>query len=65
MEQDRLAEADEWLRTAEASFEQIASPGHRSAALVARGDLALKNANHAEAARLFKVAAELLQDVRF
>ncbi len=65
MDQGRLAEADEWLRAAEASFEQIASPGHRSAALVARGDLALKNASHAEAARLYKVAAELLQDVRF
>jgi tetratricopeptide (TPR) repeat protein len=65
MEQRRLAEADEWLRAAEASFEQIGSPGHRSAALVARGDLALKNEEHAEAARLFKVAAELLQDVRF
>jgi tetratricopeptide (TPR) repeat protein len=65
MEQDRLAEADEWLRAAEASFERIGSPGHRSAALVARGDLALKNEEHAKAARLYKVAAELLQDVRF
>ena len=64
-EQDRLAEADEWLRASEASFEQIGSPGHRSAALVARGDLALTNEEHAKAARLYKVAAELLQDVRF
>ena len=65
MEQERLAEADEWLRASEASFEQIGSPGHRSAALVARGDLALTNEEHAKAARLYKVAAELLQDVRF
>jgi len=65
MDQDRLADADEWLRAADASFEQIASPGHRSAALVARGDLALKNSDHVEAARLYRVAAEMLQDVRF
>jgi tetratricopeptide (TPR) repeat protein len=65
LEQDRLAEADEWLKTAEASFKQIESPGHLSAAFVARGDLALKNSRHADAARLYKVAAELLQDVRF
>jgi tetratricopeptide (TPR) repeat protein len=65
MEQELLIEANEWLRASEASFEQIGSPGHRSAALVARGDLALRNADHVEAARLYKVAAELLQDVRF
>jgi tetratricopeptide (TPR) repeat protein len=64
-EQNRLADADEWLRAAEASFEQMESPGHRSAALVARGDLALKNSDHVAAARLYKLAAELLQDVRF
>ena len=63
--QGRLADADEWLRTAEASFVQMDSPGHRSASLVARGDLALTNSDHVEAARLYKLAAELLQDVRF
>ena len=65
MDQGRLADADEWLRAADGSFEQLASPGHRSAALVARGDLALKNSDHVEAARLYRVAAEMLQDVRF
>jgi tetratricopeptide (TPR) repeat protein len=65
LEQGRLDEADEWLRTAASSFEQIGSPGHRSAALVARGDLAARREEHAEAARLYRNAAELLQDVRF
>jgi tetratricopeptide (TPR) repeat protein len=65
LEQDRLEEADEWLRASYSSFEQISSPGHRSAALVARGDLAARTNKHVEAARLYRNAAELLQDVRF
>lgn len=65
LEQGRLADADEWLRAADASFEQISSPGHRSAALLARGDLAAKEGNDPEAARLYRHAAEFLQDVRF
>lgn len=65
LEQGRLDEADRWLRTSEASFTQIGSPGHRSAALVARGDVALRRGRHTEAARLYRNAAELLQDVRF
>jgi tetratricopeptide (TPR) repeat protein len=65
LDQSRLAESDEWLRAAEQSFEQIGSPGHRSAALVARGDQAAREGNDADAARLYRKAAELLQDVRF
>lgn len=65
LERDRLVESDEWLRAAEQSFEQIGSPGHRSAALVARGDLAAREGKDREAARLYRKAAELLQDVRF
>jgi tetratricopeptide (TPR) repeat protein len=65
LERDRLAESDEWLRAAQLSFEQVESPGHRSAALVARGDLATREGKDAEAARLYRRAAELLQDVRF
>lgn len=65
LEQQRLDEADEWLRASSQSFEQIGSPGHRSAALVARGDLAARRGEHAESARLYRNAAELLQDVRF
>ncbi len=65
LEQERFDEAGEWLRASSLSFEQIGSPGHRSAALVARGDLAARRGEHAEAARLYRNAAELLQDVRF
>jgi len=65
LEQGRLAESGEWLVAAERNFEQIESPGHRSAALVARGDLAARDEKDAEAARLYRKAAELLQDVRF
>jgi tetratricopeptide (TPR) repeat protein len=65
LDQGQLTEADEWLKAAEQSFEQIGSPGHRSAALVARGDLATRQEDDALAARLYRKAAELLQDVRF
>jgi tetratricopeptide (TPR) repeat protein len=65
LDQGTLDEAEMWLRAAEDSFEQIGSPGHRSAALVARGDLAERRGLFAEAARSYKSAAELLQDVRF
>ncbi len=65
LEQQRFDEAGKWLRASSLSFEQIGSAGHRSAALVARGDLAARRGEHAEAARLYRNAAELLQDVRF
>ena len=67
MHQGRLAESDEWLaRSQRASFEQIESPGHRSAALVARGDLAVEIGDDPRRRwDLFRKAAELLQDVRF
>jgi tetratricopeptide (TPR) repeat protein len=65
LETGRLGESSEWLRAAEQSFERIESPGHKSAALVARGDLATREGKDAEAARLYRKAAELLQDVRF
>ncbi len=64
-EQDRLDEAEESLLAAERSFEQLASPGHRSAAYMARGDLATRRGDTISAARLYRNAAELLQDVRF
>jgi tetratricopeptide (TPR) repeat protein len=65
LEQGRMDEADEALRAADSSFEQIGSAGHRSAAWVARGDLASRRGNYSEAARLYRQAAEVLQDVRF
>jgi tetratricopeptide (TPR) repeat protein len=65
MEQCRLDEAQEMLRTAEASAEQLESISHRAAAWMAQGDLAARQGEDATAARLYRKAAEALQDVRF
>jgi tetratricopeptide (TPR) repeat protein len=65
MEQDRLDEADEWLTQADAIAEQAASPSHRAAVWVARGDLAGRRGEDRTAARYYRRAAEVLQDVRF
>jgi tetratricopeptide (TPR) repeat protein len=65
LEQDRLDEAEEQFRSAEASFDQLGSASHRAAAWVARGDLAARRGDHELAAHLYRTAAEALQDVRF
>lgn len=65
MEQDRLDEADEWLTKADTTAELAASPSHRAAVWVARGDLAGRKGEDRTAARYYRRAAEALQDVRF
>src|ERR671936_2332405 len=65
MEQGRLDEAQETLRAAEASAEQLESISHRAAAWMAQGDLAGRRGDDTTAARLYRKAAEALQDVRF
>ncbi len=65
LEQDRLNEAEEMLVAADKSFEQLSSVSHRAAAWVAQGDLAQKRNADREAARLYRRAAEALQDFRF
>ena len=65
LEQDRLIEAEEMLLAADTSFEQLSSVSHRAAAWVAQGDLAQKRGADREAARLYRRAAEALQDFRF
>jgi tetratricopeptide (TPR) repeat protein len=65
LEQGRLNEAEETLRAADNSFEQLSSASHRAAAWVALGDLAAKRGEDPEAARLYRRAAETLQDFRF
>src|ERR671936_2072489 len=65
LEQERLDEADEALRAAEASFEQLSSASHRAAAWVAQGDLAVRRGEDRDAAHLYRRAAEALQDFRF
>jgi tetratricopeptide (TPR) repeat protein len=65
MEQERFEEAEEALALAEASFEQLSSDSHRASAWLAQGDLAARRGDDRAAARLYRRAAEALQDVRF
>jgi tetratricopeptide (TPR) repeat protein len=65
LEQNRLDEAQEFLRAADSSFEQLSSASHRAAAWVALGDVSAKRGNDREAAHLYRRAAETLQDFRF
>jgi tetratricopeptide (TPR) repeat protein len=65
LEQERLNEAEEMFKAAEASFEQLSSVSHRAAAWVAQGDLAVRRGEDRHAAHLYRRAAEALQDFRF
>ncbi len=65
LEQGRLDEADETFAAAESTCEQLESGSHRAAAWIARGDLASKRGDDQTAARLYRRAAETLQDFRF
>jgi len=65
LQQERLDEAQDILRAADRSFEQLASVSHRASAWIALGDLAQRRDDDREAARLYRRAAEALQDVRF
>ncbi len=65
MEQGRLDEAEEFLAASDVSAEQLESIGHQAAAWMARGDLAAKRGEDGAAAKLYRRAAEALQDVRF
>lgn len=65
MEQGRLDECTEVLRAADATFEKFGSASHRAGAWVAQGDLAARQDDDRSAARLYRRAAEALQDVRF
>ena len=65
MERGRYEDAEQSFRAADCSFEQISSISHRASAWVALGDLAARRGQDAEAARLYRNAAEALQDIRF
>src|SRR5581483_2646636 len=54
-------EAEEALRAADETFTQLSSTSHRAAAWVALGDLADARGDPAAAARLYRRAAEALQ----
>jgi tetratricopeptide (TPR) repeat protein len=65
LERGRLDEAEECFRAADAAAEQLASISHRAEAWVALGDLAARRGEDREAARLYRNAAEALQEIRF
>ncbi len=65
LERGLLDEAEECFHLADAAFEQMESVSHRAGAWVALGDLASRRGDDREAARLYRSAAEALQDVRF
>jgi transcriptional regulator with XRE-family HTH domain len=65
LERGRLDDAEEAFRAADATFEQLSSISHRAGAWVALGDLAARRGEDVEAARLYRNAAEALQDLRF
>ncbi|MGH3071879.1 MAG: helix-turn-helix domain-containing protein [Gaiellaceae bacterium] len=65
LERDRLDDAEQAFRAADATFEQLSSISHRAGAWVALGDLAARRGEDIEAARLYRNAAEALQDLRF
>jgi tetratricopeptide (TPR) repeat protein len=65
MEQDRLDEAEAALAAGERAYDQFSSGSHRASAWVAQGDLAARRGDDRNAARLYRQAADALQDVRF
>jgi tetratricopeptide (TPR) repeat protein len=65
LEQDRFDEAEEALNAGERAYDQMSSGSHRAEAWVAQGDLAARRGDDRTAARLYRQAADTLQDVRF
>jgi tetratricopeptide (TPR) repeat protein len=65
LEQDRLDDAEEHFAAAESSFDQLSSASHRAAAWIAQGDLAGRRGDDRRASRLYRRAAEALQDFHF
>jgi tetratricopeptide (TPR) repeat protein len=65
MERDHLDEAEECFKAADDAFERLSSVSHRAGAWVALGDLAARRGDDRKAARLYRNAAEALQDMRF
>jgi tetratricopeptide (TPR) repeat protein len=65
LEQGKLEESEHALAGAEAAFEQISSRSHRAAAWTAQADLSVRRGDKDTALRLYRRAAETLQDFRF
>jgi tetratricopeptide (TPR) repeat protein len=65
LQQDRLDEAEDAFRLGEEAYDKLSSASHRATAWVAQGDLAARRGDDRTAARLYRQAADALQDVRF
>ena len=65
LEQDRLDEAEEAFRPASAPTTSSRRGATAPSAWVAQGDLAARRGDDRTAARLYRQAADALQDVRF
>ena len=65
LQQGRLNEAEGALTEAESYLDQLSSASHRASTWVVQGDLATKRGDDRHAARLYRQAAETLQDHRF
>lgn len=65
LEQGRLEEAEQALAASEATFEQLSSTSHRAAAWTAQAELSIRRGDKDQALRLYRLAAETLQDFRF
>lgn len=65
LEQGKFGDAEVQFRAADGSFEQFSSISHRAGVWLAQGDLATSQGNATDAARLYRKAAEALQEVRF
>jgi tetratricopeptide (TPR) repeat protein len=63
--QNRLDEAEEAFKAGESAYDQMSSVSHRADAWLAQGDLAAKRGDDRMAAKLYRRAADALQDVRF
>ena len=63
--QGRLEDTEAALAEAESTLAQLSSASHLAAVWSVQGELALARDDSAEAARLYRRAAEALQDVRF
>jgi tetratricopeptide (TPR) repeat protein len=65
LDQDRLDEAEEAFDAGERAYDQLSSGSHRAEAWIAKGDLAARRGDDRTAAKLYRQAADALQDVRF
>jgi transcriptional regulator with XRE-family HTH domain len=65
LELDRLDEAEQAFAEAELCLSQLSSASHRAVAWTAQGDLASRRGDDSTAAKLYRRAAEALQDIRF